>query len=383
MFRNAPPVSAFLALALAATPAGAATTKQKRTDAPQMLDASFEPPDTKALLREAKDLWLIKEDFSGALAKFNAAVTSAPNDPDARLQRGHFLEVLSNIVVPRDRATFEEGARTDFEHIVAIDPESVIAGVARDGLTRLAGEPLIATRSVTCPEPAVNARARGNVLYGARRYADAVAEYTQATAGCPEASHWWVELADAFYELEDYERAKAYFLKALSVDPWNREAHRYLSDTHVQLGDNDTAVHQLVLAVVADPTYEAGWSALRAYATAIGHKWTRVYGDRKPIPGKPDHDAWVVYATARASARKALGASASALAVEREAVAAALKAGGSGPFWSMMARAQQGGFLDEAIFFHLLDAKLGEEYPAFREKNAERLTAYLETVILR
>ena len=40
-------------------------------------------------------------------------------------------------------------------------------------------------------------------------------------------------------------------------------------------------------------------------------------------------------------------------------------------------------FLDEAIFLHLLDASLSAEYPAFREKHAERLTAYVETVVLR
>ena len=48
----------------------------------------------------------------------------------------------------------------------------------------------------------------------------------------------------------------------------------------------------------------------------------------------------------------------------------------------MMARAYQAGFLDEAIFIHLLNAELAAEYPAFREENAERLASYLKTVIL-
>ena len=52
-------------------------------------------------------------------------------------------------------------------------------------------------------------------------------------------------------------------------------------------------------------------------------------------------------------------------------------------FWSMMARAERAGFLDEAIFIHMLDEGLAREYPAFREKNAESLASYLETVILR
>jgi hypothetical protein len=47
----------------------------------------------------------------------------------------------------------------------------------------------------------------------------------------------------------------------------------------------------------------------------------------------------------------------------------------------MMGRALHAGFLDEAIFLHMLDAPLAAEYPAFRDKNASRLTEYLETVI--
>jgi hypothetical protein len=32
---------------------------------------------------------------------------------------------------------------------------------------------------------------------------------------------------------------------------------------------------------------------------------------------------------------------------------------------------------------HLLDPALATEYPAFREKNAERLASYLETMMLQ
>lgn len=382
MIRRALPL---LVSALTLSSAFAVATTEKQHHATPSLDpsVSFERPDAGSMLREAKDLWLIQEDFTGALAKFNAVVKAFPEDNDARLQRAHFFEVLSVIVVERDRAKFAERARNDFEHIIGDDPESLIAGVARDGLTRMSGETLIVSKTVTCPGDATIVHGRANALYGARRYAEAAREYALAAASCPENANWWVELADSYYELEDYDRAQMHFAKALSVDPWNREAHRYLSDTYVQLGDNDTAVRELVLAIVSDPQYEAGWSALRAYGTAMGRKWSRVYGDRRPVPENPEGAAWAAYQAARAGARKALGASAPALAVEREAVKAALKAGPDGPFWSMLKRAEKGGFLDEAIFLHLLDAALAPEYPAFREANAGRLTSYLETVILR
>jgi tetratricopeptide (TPR) repeat protein len=387
------PVLATLTMIGAATPVDAANSLQKPKTAATLGSAvSFERPDAKELLRQAKDLWHIEEDYTGALAKFNAAVDADPSDNGIRLQRAHFFETLSAIVVPKSKASFEARARADYEQIAAAEPDSLMAGMARDGLTRLSGATLIPSKTVYCPGSAVDAHARGDSLYGAHRYADAAVEYGNATAGCPESAMWWVDLADSYYVMEDYERAQRLFLKALEVDPWNREAHRFLSDTELQLRNGEAAIHQLVLAVVSDPIYEAGWSALKTYATAMDRKWNRVYGDRKAAPGTADEALWAAYGAAKANARKAHPEATSALAVEREAVKSALKlvreteAGApraSGPFWSMMARAERAGFLDEAIFIHMLDASLVAEYPAYRERNAERLASYLHTVIMR
>src|SRR5882672_4191747 len=388
MVRRALPVLAILSMFIAARPAGAVrSTKKPGPSVREGPNEIFERPNPKDLLREAKDLWHMKQDYTGALAKFNAALESDPKDNDARLQRGHFFEALSVIVVPGDKPKFEARARLDYEHIAEADPDSLIAGIARDGLTRLAGKALIEAKRVPCPEAAEKTHAHADALYGARRYADAAVEYEKATAGCPEDAVYWVDFADAHYVMGDYEKAKELFIKALSVDPWNREAHRFLSDTELQLKNGEAAVHHLVLAVVSDPVYEAGWSALRTYADAMGRKWNRVYGDRRADPGNADGTAWSVYGEAKSTVLEADPKPASALAIEREAVKIALKAAHEveadaskrpGAFWSMMERAERAGFLDEAIFIHMLDASSAAEYPAFREKNAERLVSYLE-----
>jgi tetratricopeptide (TPR) repeat protein len=385
-------VLAILTFLLAATPASAVKSTQKpRTPKALPPAATFERPDAKELLREAKDLWHIQEDYTGALAKFNEAIEADPNDTDARLQRAHFFEFLAAIVVPDDKAKFKARAQIDYELITAAEPDSLVAGMARDGLTRLNGGPVIKVEPVACPEPATAAHARGDAFYGAHRYAEAAAEYEKATAGCPENAAWWVGFADSYYVLEDYPRAEELFTKALSVDPWNREAHRFLSDTELQLRNAEAAVHHLVLAVASDPIYEAGWSALKAYSVAMGRKWHRVYGGSRREPTGADAAAWIAYSAAKTNARGARPEPATALEIERRAVKTALatargtEAGatkGPGPFWSMMARADDAGFLDEAIFLHLLDEALAAEYPAFRKQHAERLVSYLETVVL-
>ena len=380
----APLIPALAMILSVASAAPAKTTPKQQPSATLDMAESFERPDSKQLLREAKELWLVKADYNGALAKFNAAVEADPDDNDARLQRGHFFETLSAIVVPKDKEKFKSRAQADFTHITVADPDSLIAGIARDGLTRLAGETLLSSKRVMCPEVAREAHDRADSFYGAQRYAEAAAEYQKAAAGCPAAVSYWVDYADSYYAMEDFEKAKELFSKALTVDPWNREAHRFLSDTEVQLRNLDGAVHHLALSVVSDPIYEAGWSALRAYAAAVGRSWNRVYGDRRADSANADAPYWEAYRAAKAKPRTPQAGAASALAIEREAVKAALSAARDpGPFWSMMSRADAAGYLDEAIFLHLLDSSLYAEYPAFREKNAERLAAYVETVVLR
>ncbi len=392
MFRRTTLALTTLAWLLAATQAGAVQTTQKlKTAQPVAPAVSFERPDAQELLREAKALWHLESDFTGALAKFNAAVEAAPKDNDIRLQRGHFFEAVSTLVVPEDVAKFRERAMGDYQHIANSDPDSLVAGMARDGLARLNGQSFYEVKPVVCPTTAVEIHSRADSLYGARRFADAAAEYEKAAAGCPEASAWWVDFADSHYVLEDYARARELFVRALSIDPWNREAHRFLADAELQLRNGEAAVHQLVLAVVSDPSYESGWMALRLYATAMGRKWNRVYGNRKAEPRTADGALWVAYQNAKGRERGAQEGATSALAVERAAVRSALEAAheteagatsGPGPFWSMMSRADRAGFLDEAIFIHMLDSELAAEYPMFRENHAPRLAAYLETVIM-
>jgi tetratricopeptide (TPR) repeat protein len=356
---------------------------------------SMARPDAGTLLLQATELWHMKQDYTGALAKFNAAVEVDPNDNDVLLQRARFFELLSVIVVPDDKRKFEDRAHDDYARIAASDPDSIIAGIARDGLTRLAGNSLIEGKSVNCPTASMEAEDRADALYGAHRFAEAAEEYEKAAAGCPDDAALLVDLADSYYLLKEYEKAKALFDGALSIDPWNRAGHRFLADTDFQLQDGEAAIQQLVLAVVSDPVYEAGWSALKTYATAMGRTWRRVYGDKTAVVSGSEANAdgffWHAYRTAKADARKAAPRPASALAVERQAVVATLKAGRAadaaaskepGPFWSMMARADEAGFLDEAIFLHMLDAPLAAEYPAYRDKNAGRLFRYLDTVVV-
>jgi tetratricopeptide (TPR) repeat protein len=433
MLRYAVPVLAVFAMLAVATPAHA--KRAKKTEAAPSLPppAKIETADAQELLREGNDLWHIKKDYNGALAKFNAAVDAAPKDTNVRLQRAIFFEIVSGIVIADERKKFQDLAHDDYLRVSQDDPDSVRAGVARDGLTRLSGKALIEAPRVSCSAEARAAHERGESLFGAEQFAEAAVEHEKAAAACPASADFMVSYADAYYLLEQYEKAKELFTKALTIDPWNRAGHRVLADTEAKLENGDAVIRQLELAVISDPVYEAAWSSLRKYATVMGRKWNRAYGTKTVVTRGPDANGkqsvniavptpkksnspdskdgddmlWIGYGMTKASVlggstfdsdsagkpveRKLDPDKMSALEIERESVKSALQiareveAGSGdkpGPFWSMMARAEKGGYLDEAIFLHMLDAPLAAEYGAFREKNSERMVTYIDTLIV-
>jgi tetratricopeptide (TPR) repeat protein len=351
-----------------------------------------EPQSAQAWLERADDLWHVRKDYNGALKAFNRAVAAAPEDPVVRNARAMFFDVVSEIVVAEDRSKFSERAREDWQWVANREPDSILGGVARDGLTRLDGKVLVQPRSVSCPAEAAAAHERAESLYGARQLDAALAEYENATSACPDAAIYWVNYADAYYGLGKYSKAKELFERALVADPWQRSGHRFLADTEAKLAHPDAAIHQAALAVVSDPTYEAAWASLRLLAEGTGRGWDRVYATKAAVSsagimgkGGSDDALWMLYSMAKVSILKGKGPS--ALEAERYASQTALAllkdgAAARAPFWSMIARAQDAGYLDEAIFLHMLDAPLAADYPAFREKNGARLAEYLETLIV-
>lgn len=405
--------------------------------------AVSEKPSAEALLQPALDLWHRIKDYNGALQAFNKVVEVYPDDPTVLMKRAWFFEEMSEIVVDKDKEKFKSFARDDYLTVARQDPDSKIAGVARDMLVRLDGRELFPEKSSTCPDEAVQAFWGAEANFHSRHLKEAIADYEVACRICPDNAPMWVAHADAFYVMEDYAKARSLFLKALEVDPWHKAAHRFLADTEAKLGNLDAAVHQAALAVISDPMYEAGWTSFRElFAARGGETWGRVYGEKVQVTRKPpgpdekesvhiaiptddsaaqnssteeasestedevatDSTVWVGYGMAKATllagsdvetdekgkvvTREIDPKRIGPFAMERKAVESALKMmrelsddRGDAPFWGMMARSKRERFLDEAIFLHMMDESLVADYIAFRDKNSNRLLEYLETVV--
>jgi tetratricopeptide (TPR) repeat protein len=244
----------------------------------------------------------------------------------------------------------------------------------------------------------------------------------------------WVAHADAYYQLGEYDKARELFAKAIAADPWNRAARRLMADTEVKRDDLEAAFRSAAWAVIADPQSEAAWTSFRQLSEGTGRTWHRVY-EEKPVVGGGDKPGdiqitlpflgdegkqstpakkekktraqrrqekaeqkekeaaasaklgpWMMYSMTKSLELVKAGGAKTPLEVERAAVEGTLlsvKEMGSPhpPFWDMMLRAKQAGYLDEAIFFHLMDAELAPRYREFREAHADRLLAYLTSIL--
>ncbi|MDP9120687.1 MAG: tetratricopeptide repeat protein [Acidobacteriota bacterium] len=304
-----------------------------------------------------------------------------------------------------DQRRIEEALRADCRAVLETAPNSEAAGVARDALALIENRQVFPEPRPQCSKEAIAELGSAEELFAVRRFQDSLAHYQKAAERCPDDPVVGTHYADAFFVLGNFAQARSLLEKTLVKNPWHAQAHRFLSDTLERLGLIDAAYHETVLAVLSDPTYEAGWSSLRRKVVSRRGTWMRFAAAKPEVKAEPkqkieitvtlkegpDSFAWNMYSVAKAGtwAPPAQGAPVSprtALEREREAIRtvfAAQKEKGltASPFWDMMARADRAGFLDESIFVHLLDRDLLAEYRAFCDGSRDRLVRYVETIL--
>jgi tetratricopeptide (TPR) repeat protein len=277
-----------------------------------------------------------------------------------------------------------------------------------------------------CPEAARRENTEGYWFFMAKRYPEALNHYQKAVDLCPEHGAYWITYGDAHFALGNLSKAKALFIEGLQRRPWDRSGLRFLADAELRLGNPEVAYHHAVLAILSDPTYEAGWAFLKDIALLLRGEWKRVPNLRPSVSfdkeGKPrvvlpfdpkklpegEVFFWVGLALSeadelRGSRRQpartdqhneppALEGNVSPARLERtrrilesnlEFVEAEIAKDSSkdSKAFRVFANARKAGYLDEAIFILLLNKELASEYVAFREKGLDRLVRYVKTML--
>ncbi len=378
-------------------------------------------------LLAAKDA-LSARDLQRALAAYNAAVAADPRNIEVRLARGGFLlSVLEATVGEESRQAAIATARADFEYVISSQPEALEGARAADSLRLLDGKPLFPVPEVACPEPARKARAEAARLIAAGLMRDTLPHYRTIVETCPDDAHAWMSLGHVYYVLRNFDAARRPMEEALARDPWMREGQRYFADLERTDGRLDSALHHALLAILSDPTYEQGWFTLRQIATQKGAEWRRIRSLRATVRvDVPAHPAvilppellnrpkgleafWLSIAfqevtelkeaathsqapRPRTSAEvRAHPASGTSLEAERRRVKEAVgfcrhlardKTLAVAPECLLFDRATSDGYLDEAIFIHLMDTHLVPEYQAYREQHQDRLLEYMQRYLV-
>ncbi len=354
-----------------------------------------------------------KGDYQGALELLNQAVQTYPESVPVRMRRLGFLELIQGRGGNDEANRWIEGALVeDLRALARLAPDGREGGIARDALAKMEGRELFPVPKVSCPDEAGVAMNEAERLLSARKIRESLPFYRKAVEVCPDEPVFWIHYADAHYALGEMGEARTLFEKGLAKAPWYGPGHRFLADTLARSENWEGGYHEAVLAVLSDPTYEAGWLTLRDFITGRDGVWQRVYGDKPRVKadgGKVNLNLpssfsdnsggseWMMYGLLKAGAalpeepapgekKPAPAAPKTALERERVAVLGVLesrrpKASSPSPFWDMMDRAERAGFLDEAIYLHLLDEELVPGYREHREKNRERLVRYVETVL--
>jgi tetratricopeptide (TPR) repeat protein len=391
------PLAALLALVLLGSGATAAGADPPAQPAPSGAAAPV-PSATAAPSRRSEG--------EEALRAANEAVERNPRSVDARWDRIRLVwQLRGAALTAAERQRLEVGLRADLAVVIAAAPDSTAAGVARDFLKTLDCGAPCATGPAACTPEATAEHEQAERLFGAQRFAEAIPHYERAAAACPADAGIWSDLGDTYFRLGDFAKAQQTFAIALTKNPWHAPAHRFLADTFGRQHMIEPAYHECVLAVISSPTYDAAWAYLRSILATRHGVWTRVVavlpsvtqdssGKKVDVMIDPDnHDAgWMTYALFLAGSLtppgggKPGGVAPTALERQREAAREAVKVvkemgSGASPFWEGMARADQAGFLDEAIFLNLPDAALLAEYPAYRAEHRDRLVKYVETVL--
>jgi tetratricopeptide (TPR) repeat protein len=331
-----------------------------------------------------------------ALSSCSAAVPAGPtrHDAMAALARGD-----------------DNLARQQFDAVARANIDTMEGAIALDALAVLNGTQPFPERGYNCSPASAEAADRAETFFQTSRLEESEAAFAEALRGCPDNARWWIHAGDVDFRRRRLEAAREKYRRGLALDPWNRSGHRFLSDAEIGLGNREAAWDHLVLAVLSDPTYEAGWEYLKQATLAQGGTFHRQYEFKTAawmdgetlrvrldsMAARPFPKEWVLYfepgpARSDAAARVASGGMTDPpqepLARKRRILVSLLDeeydpdnvrpSTRPSKMWPAFAQARKEGFLDEAIFLHLLDASLVPEYVAYREKSRARLVEYVE-----
>lgn len=271
-------------------------------------------------------------------------------------------------------------AQKQFTLASELDPTGVNGGLARGALGSSAAQvPSLPVPEVICPAGTERSYADAEAAFARGEMPKARALYLVAIEGCPQNPTWKVYVGDTWFSEGKTAEAIAAYQEALTVDPCNWQAHRFLADAKMGLGIGyrKEAYDHLVDALSCNPNYQEARGQLGSLMRDLPGN---IHWPVAP-PQARQADMGEPWRSLAAERQRGLSAGMSAMEAEKAAVTTVLSTWRQAPtsdeVFVRLSRAEAEGKLEAAIFALLLDQPLFDAFLTWRPTHLDTFRDYV------
>jgi len=264
--------------------------------------------------------------------------------------------------------------------------------------------------------PADRAMRAAEAAFAKRDFDGAIKNYSRVLETDPKNYSAVLYIGDSYFAKGDFANSAAWYERATRVDPDKETAFRYYADQLTKNGDMEKAREMAIRAVVAEPYNPITWRGLQQWAAANHLELKRVHinphassaqqdGKNVTISVDPNQSteamaAWIAYNGERILWRNEKFAKQfpqekqyrHSLAEEAEALGLAASVWGEtskkessapkDPDLALCVKLAAAKMLEPYVLLSGVDKGIAQDYAAYREKNREKLVAYLSEFVV-
>jgi tetratricopeptide (TPR) repeat protein len=366
-----------------------------------------------ALKHQAEEL-VKAEKFTEALPILEKIVAAEPND--AHTQFNLAFALIGQAIVTKDlaeRKAMRIRARNSFLKAKELGETAPVLVALIEGLPADGSD----TNTFSTNTQVNDLMNGAEALFAQGKLDEALLGYQRALELDPKMYHAALFSGDVFTQKGDFPSAEIWYQKAIAIDPNKETAYRYSATPFMKQQKYDVARDRYVEAYIAEPYNKFSAAGLNQWSqvtkTSIGHPKIDIpvevtvedKGDTKinitadAMMNKDGGGAgWILYGGTRTQWHKEKFAKAfpdekvyrHSLAEEAEALRAVIsisttsdaKLKNLSPALLKLKKLNDEGLLESYILLARADEGIAEDYPAYRDKNRDKLRRYVVDYVL-
>ena len=348
-----------------------------------------------------------------ALPLFEELALKSPDDRDVLLGLGVCLVAESSTLDDENAAAKER-----------IRARQVLLRARKLGNTA----PLLENMLQTIPEdgvvkyektPTDQAMHAAEAAFARRDFEEAIRNYSKVLEYDPKNYGAVLFIGDSYFAEKDWTKAGEWYQKAIDLDPNKETAHRYYGDMLLKNGEVVKSRTRFIQGVVAEPYNPITWRALQGWASTNKVQLKRIHVDAPnsvsqtgeknvTITMDPEETSsiWLMYGLTKANwhgdefkkhfpaekqYRHSLAEEADALTTaatvwmevnESDKKKKKASSAPKDPNLILLLKLYQAKMIEPYVLLNAADDGIAHDYPAYREKNRDKLEQYLSEFVV-